>query len=428
MIWEDKWVPSLPNFKISSLRPDGTGIYLVKQLINRSETSWNIPLLHSLFSRQEVRAIVQIPVCSQTLPDILVWHYSNSGEYTVKLGYHWLMENKRQIHEAGSSRQNEKNGEYWSHIWKLKTSPKIQNFIWKACHNVVPSNENLARRHHSRTSSCLRCGDPNKSLEHILFLCPLSQAIWRASAFHYSPSLQGFRSFDQWWQDIRAMFPVGDPFSYDSLMAWTVWGIWKARNAWIFEGSRENLIHIWNCIFKEFGEFQHHHVLNRSNSSPSRDPSIWSPPPPNFIKVNCDASFNSSRKLAGIAAIARNCHGDIVDGINAQVHSSSAFVAECLALRLGSSLIRQHSWQHVQVEYDCKLAIDMINCQSIDSWDVKAVLSDIRLSVELLSNVTFSYIYRTSNQVADWVARTTCKGTCPYNWMRLTPPELLSLM
>ncbi|KAK8533921.1 hypothetical protein V6N13_028389 [Hibiscus sabdariffa] len=108
--------------------------------------------------------------------------------------------------------------------------------------------------------------------------------------------------------------------------------------------------------------------------------------------------------------------------------SSSAFVAECLSLKLGSSLIRQHSCQYVQVESNCKLAIAMINCQSLNSWDVKTVLSDIRLMVESLSNATFSCICGTNNHVVDWVARTTCKGTCPYNWMRLIPPELLSLL
>ncbi|KAK8972071.1 hypothetical protein V6N11_063335 [Hibiscus sabdariffa] len=120
---------------------------------------------------QEVRAIVQISVCSQPHSDVLVWHYSNSGEFTFNSGYHRLMANKR-THDAGSSRHDENKGKNWCHIWNLMTPPKIQNFIWKACHNVVPSNENLARRHHSRTSSCFRCGEPNESLEHILFFCP----------------------------------------------------------------------------------------------------------------------------------------------------------------------------------------------------------------------------------------------------------------
>ncbi|KAK8678575.1 hypothetical protein V6N13_144072 [Hibiscus sabdariffa] len=174
------------------------------------------------------------------------------------------------------------------------------------------------------------------------------------------------------------MFSDGDPFPYDSLMAWTVWGIWKACNAWIFDGSRENPIHIWNSIFKEFEEFQHHKIFNRSNSNPSRDSYCWLPPP--------------------------------------QILSRS--IVMLLSIVAGN----------LQVESDCKLAIDMINGQSLDSWDVKVVLSDIRLSVEPLSNVTFSCICRTSNQVVDWVAQTTCKGTYPYNWMRLIPHELLSLM
>ncbi|KAK8502246.1 hypothetical protein V6N12_011664 [Hibiscus sabdariffa] len=138
----------------------------IEELDNQAHATTN-KVLH----KQEVRAIVQISVCSQPHYDVLVWHYSNSGEFTFNSGYHRLMANKR-THDAGSSRHDENKGKNWCHIWNLMTPPKIQNFIWKACHNVVPSNENLARRHHSRTSSCFRCGEPNESLEHILFFCP----------------------------------------------------------------------------------------------------------------------------------------------------------------------------------------------------------------------------------------------------------------
>ncbi|KAK8522500.1 hypothetical protein V6N12_056208 [Hibiscus sabdariffa] len=62
--------------------------------------------------------------------------------------------------------------------------------------------------------------------------------------------------------------------------------------------------------------------------------SSWVPPPPNFLKINCDVSFSNSRKYVGIAAVVRNSNRIVVDGINAQVHASGAHVAECLALRL----------------------------------------------------------------------------------------------
>ncbi|KAK8704530.1 hypothetical protein V6N13_048152 [Hibiscus sabdariffa] len=127
-----------------------------------------------------------------------------------------------------------------------------------------------------------------------------------------------------------------------SLLALTIWGIWKARNAWIFEGMKEPPILIWNSILKEFEEFQY---ITTANTMSMRTTSVqmrWSPPPLNSIKINCDASFEISRKFAGIAIVAQNSYRVIIDGINTRVPASSTLVYECLALRLGSHLIERH--------------------------------------------------------------------------------------
>ncbi|KAK8583145.1 hypothetical protein V6N13_021857 [Hibiscus sabdariffa] len=170
------------------------------------------------------------------------------------------------------------------------------------------------------------------------------------------------------------------------------------------------------------------YIANSTSTRITPPPTTWSPPTLNTIKVNCDASFDCNRKFAGIATVARNRYGIFIDGINAQVHVSRAFVVECLALRLGSYLIEQHGWQQVIVESDCKLAIQMINRLTSDSWEAKAILSDIRNLTESRLNVIFSCISRLSNHVADWVAKATCKGKCPSNWMRHIPDDLFHML
>ncbi|KAK8671166.1 hypothetical protein V6N13_037771 [Hibiscus sabdariffa] len=114
MIWEDKWVPSLHDFKIASLRPYDTEATLVKHLINWEDSTWNFPLLRELFSDDEVEAIMRIPFSVHHHADSLVWHLSNNEEYVVKLGYHRYMANKRMIEAASSSRHME--GVDWLHI------------------------------------------------------------------------------------------------------------------------------------------------------------------------------------------------------------------------------------------------------------------------------------------------------------------------
>ncbi|KAK8521777.1 hypothetical protein V6N12_066360 [Hibiscus sabdariffa] len=182
------------------------------------------------------------------------------------------------------------------------------------------------------------------------------------------------------------------------------------------------------CVTEDMNKELEREIANSTSTRITPPPTTWSPPTLNTIKVNCDASFDCNRKFAGIATVARNRYGIFIDGINAQVHVSRAFVVECLALRLGSYLIEQHGWQQVIVESDCKLAIQMINRLTSDSWEAKAILSDIRNLTESRLNVIFSCISRLSNHVADWVAKATCKGKCPSNWMRHIPDDLFHML
>lgn len=49
--------------------------------------SWNVVSLRRWLSQEEVEAIKIIPIGMRERDDVLVWHHSNSGQYTVKSGY-----------------------------------------------------------------------------------------------------------------------------------------------------------------------------------------------------------------------------------------------------------------------------------------------------------------------------------------------------
>ncbi|KAK9007758.1 hypothetical protein V6N11_074676 [Hibiscus sabdariffa] len=98
----------------------------------------------------------------------------------------------------------------------------------------------------------------------------------------------------------------------------------------------------------------------------------------------CDALFEKSKNFAGIAVVARNSYRVIIDEINAQVHASSTLVAECLALRLDSHLIKWDCWQHVFLESDCKLAIGMINRLTTVYWRLKLSFLIVEKSLFLI--------------------------------------------
>ena len=44
-------------------------------------------LLGEIFSPRDAQAIASIPLSSKSLPDSLIWHWDNHGNYTMKSGY-----------------------------------------------------------------------------------------------------------------------------------------------------------------------------------------------------------------------------------------------------------------------------------------------------------------------------------------------------
>jgi hypothetical protein len=61
-------------------------------------------------------------------------------------------------------------------IWWLIWSPNLPNvvkmFLWRACHNIFPTKENLLKRGIVKDPFCPCCEIIGESLSHILWSCP----------------------------------------------------------------------------------------------------------------------------------------------------------------------------------------------------------------------------------------------------------------
>ncbi|KAG5523350.1 hypothetical protein RHGRI_035240 [Rhododendron griersonianum] len=82
--WNDAWIPSLPNFKISMAKSVNSEINLVADVIDRSG-QWDISKMGREIPQKVVDAILKIPLPHVKRPDHLVWHFNSSGIYTVNL-------------------------------------------------------------------------------------------------------------------------------------------------------------------------------------------------------------------------------------------------------------------------------------------------------------------------------------------------------
>ncbi|KAL4273863.1 hypothetical protein GQ457_13G003900 [Hibiscus cannabinus] len=301
--------------------------------------------LSNLFNSSEINAISSIPIGGPNVKDELIWPYSKNGEYSVKSGYHLSFSSKQVPPLTSSSNDVNSDQDLWDSIWSINTPPKIRAFIWKACHNIVPTRGTLFSRFHGKFtsgSSCPRCGECYESLEHVIFFCPFAQAVWKISDFGYSPNHRGFPGFAKWWKKLSMLNNKGLFSNGLDLIAFLCWSIWKARNALVFSASSESPFVIWNRANSEYQEFSASVSASVSSNASSFSSSTtalarsWIPPRPDFLKVNCDAAFDPISKQASAACVARDNSGRLIGGNSLLFSAPSALVAEATAIRLGT--------------------------------------------------------------------------------------------
>jgi hypothetical protein len=88
-VGSDKWLPHTYSFTLSDppFIPDDMRVVELKLLGGK----WNKELIRAMFARDDAEAILGIPESESGIEDVMRWHYSKDGEYSVKSGYRVAM-------------------------------------------------------------------------------------------------------------------------------------------------------------------------------------------------------------------------------------------------------------------------------------------------------------------------------------------------
>ncbi|KAL4304565.1 hypothetical protein GQ457_10G010000 [Hibiscus cannabinus] len=417
------------SFKIKSERPINQNIFLASHLIDHDKREWDTEKMKNLFTEEEYNAIRSIPIGSVQCKDTIVWHDNQNGIYSVKSGYHLIL-NSSTPNCPSSSDTSTLNKSLWRSIWQLKTPPKLQSFLWKVCRNAIATNDNLVARFKKGNPSCSRCEHASESIEHVLLFCPFAQAIWRASNFSCTPILEGFPGFTKWWWRIYNSSFKNANQNCMVLIAFLCWNIWKARNKWVFQGIKNDPIEVWQEAAHAAEEFTLSSMLcNPTPESHNSEVShSWMPPPPGFVKINCDAAFLSPSKEASIAVIIRDYSGKVVGGATKLVHALSIAAAEAFACRLGVFTADREGWQNIIIESDNKGVISRLSSNKLSFWETVSIESDILSFKSRFQSLSFSFVNRRCNQAADWLAKNARSLASTVIWPYVIPVALQALL
>ena len=217
--------------------------------------------------------------------------------YTVRSGYHVA----RQVLKAESWAEALDIGGWqqaWRGLWKLKLPRKIKIFSWRACHDVLPTRVNLAKRKIISDMLCHYCKSVPEDTLHVIRGCGATQDVWAGS-------LNVLQKFQTNHVDFLQLFEaLVDKLSTIEMKLFLVqaWLIWNQRNVLVYGGQMKNsgwLIKRAAELLEKYKKAQA--TLEISRATPGS--SYWKPPPQDVYKLNFDAVVFSDLNFSRAGAI-----------------------------------------------------------------------------------------------------------------------------
>ncbi|XP_018461258.1 uncharacterized protein LOC130507194 [Raphanus sativus] len=397
-LWREAWLSTEKPLAPIGPPTRETQNWSVSSLIDPISKEWNVKAIRETLPQYEGAICKLIPSFFE-LDDERVWLLNASGVYTTKSGY--------AVAKLCTGNISDQSFSWKSCIWNVKTSPKIQHFLWKANSKALPVGSLIESRGISVSPECKRCGARETEL-HVLLQCPFAERVWELTPCLHKPTITGITSVSALLQHcckLISLPPVG--LGSTPLYPWLLWVLWTNRNKLVFDNkyySEESTVlkaiqdaRAWQaaqaCLAKPIlpQRVVHSPVVPCSNSY------TWS--------VFSDAAWNSSTGQCGLGW--RLCDATGRCSENSSSHRRdvpSALVAEALAVKAAVDAAATSFVRCLKVFSDSKALILLLNSQAQDVV-LKGVLHDIRVLARSFESISFNFIPRLDNVAADALAK-----------------------
>lgn len=296
-------------------------------------------------------------------------------------------------------------------VWRLKTAPKIQHFLWKLLSKILlPTGENLRRRHITNNSLCKCCYQEEESADHLFFRCYYAQAMWRASGLPLPVLLNTNATIEEKLEGNFQCNLDQNLTHIRQLPLWILWRLWKSRNILTFQQKQQPWPYILRLARDDANEWiQAEEYLVRLNpQSDNNRPQHqrgWIRPARHWLKCNYDASFTNETTDPQAGWILRDKNG-VYKGTNQAkgVKVQNALESECQGLIQAM----QHCWirgyKRIIFEGDCKELTQILNGSCLN-FGVHNWIRDIRHWKTKFEEVKFQWIQRVNNRAADQLSK-----------------------
>ncbi|XP_060965559.1 uncharacterized protein LOC133034485 [Cannabis sativa] len=339
----DPWLPG--NTTFTPYTYSGDPIFTVSHYIS-ADRKWDTRILENHFGAIDIERILSIPLSSLPREDLLIWHHSYTGVYSVKSGYHLAAS----LETLDSHSPSSSNRQWWNRFWSLSLPKKVKIFAWRFINDALPTAVNLV-------------------------LCHRAKAVWNKLNFQVSMVNIGNLKGHDIFAHLAAMHNDSDLERIICLM----WCIWSERNKET-HGSRAKPADVI-CSFSATYLEQYHNAqasvtaLNQTDNRPpnSSDPhptahrivAKWQPPGAGFYKLNTDATYDHEGKIVGVGALIRDHLGSVIAGFSKPLQGCySAKEMEAVALYHSLQWALDHHFHLHNIETDSLLVANAVNNMS----------------------------------------------------------------
>ena len=393
-LWQDPWL-SLSHPKCPFGPPTlAASSLLVRDLLDPVTNEWNVDAVRQHLPQYEddIRLLI---TSSHPLRDSLVWLPERSGIYSTKTGYAVA---KTPLSTVPPTDWNKI-------IWQIKTAHKLQNFLWKVSHQALALGSNLAKRGLCETASCRRCGLWEDEI-HVFASCPFAAKVWDLAPGLHKPSHAAPNSVTHLLYGaclMRNLPPTG--IGSTPLAPWIFWNLWKARNKLLFEDKHYTEHETILKAITDAREWFKAQTLVIKIPKPKFPATA---PRRNLVQhcVHVDAAWLASSRRCGMGWTFTGPDSTTISSFTAnREFVASALVAEALAMRCALTMATDDpDIASLTVMSDSQVLITMINSKE-STTELKGILHDIALLTLSFTSISFVFIPRAANVLADSLAK-----------------------
>ncbi|XP_059436808.1 uncharacterized protein LOC132169875 [Corylus avellana] len=423
-IWGAKWISCPSTYCVQSPQRVLAENAVVRDLIDQDSLWWNQSLLEEIFTRDEIQAIISIPISATNQPDTQMWRGTPQGIFLVRSAYHLAKEMESRGQAESSKREAE--SDIWAGIWKSVLPNAVKNFMWRACQNILPTKENLCRRKISKDPWCPICNLEVETTTHILWSCNSAQDAWGVSdrIFQKKCSVEGeFRDLAEYFLQSK----VDNAFETFALIARNSW---FRHNEWIHEGLFTHPTDLASRASRSLQEFKEANVKDGCGVLRGQEQGLkWEKPIEGFYKANCDASVDRINGRLGLGVIIRDHMGTV---IAARSITKRGFLdptsAEILAMHQGAMLCKELGLQKVRMEGDAQVVVTAF--QNEDKLDCRwgHLIADVRSTLQYAQSWSVSHLRRQRNEAAHSLAKTATHDVIDRTWTMSIPECICNIV